>query len=90
MNKEPIWVATIEHKHGSNIYLATEESTLKKVLFEAYIKDSWEDFCDGPIPDDPEKAIEEYFSCAEAFESLTIEQGELFSEGELQRLILRT
>ena len=60
-----VHAATVEHKHGSNLHLATTAEGLERQLF-AYVESWWRDEMDDkPMPDDEAQAIRDYFDTVE-------------------------
>jgi len=59
----PVWVATIDHSHGTNYYVGETEADVVQEVFEDYVKDYWEhEGIPGEIPEDPREALDVYFS----------------------------
>lgn len=55
-----IYLATIEHRYGGNLYTAKTQEGLTKQLYE-YVKKYWSEIKDEEIPTDADEAIEQYF-----------------------------
>ena len=63
-----VHTATITHRHGADTVLATSEKALAVEILE-YIGQWWNDYCEGqPQPEDPQEAIDLYFSNADGHE----------------------
>jgi hypothetical protein len=73
VDKQNVWIATIKHKHGTNMYVGSDKETCTALVLE-YVQEYWDSFCtDGhPIPENPHKAIELYFEAAVEHEYLVI------------------
>ncbi|MGQ7794497.1 hypothetical protein ACUN0C_18995 [Faunimonas sp. B44] len=58
---DKIWVASITHNYGTDLYAArTKKGILRQI--HAYVEEWWEhEGLEGPMPDDEEEAISEYF-----------------------------
>lgn len=57
---ETIWVTAVHHKHGHDTYLNKTREGATRDLY-GYVSDSWDESEDGPIPEDMEGAIDQYF-----------------------------
>jgi hypothetical protein len=57
-----IQVAVINHRHGTNVYLAETFEGVEKQVFE-YVKDYWDDLDAGKMPNDKSESalIQMYF-----------------------------
>jgi hypothetical protein len=56
-----IWIAAIDHKHGTNLYASETEAGLYQQLAE-YCRDYWDqDGPNEPIPSDDREIIKTYF-----------------------------
>jgi hypothetical protein len=63
-----VHVATVHHRHGSDVFVDWTERGLISQLAE-YAKDWWEDFCDGePMPRGKRARVSQYFDAAEGQE----------------------
>jgi hypothetical protein len=77
-----VWVATVHHKHGSNVYTAATEQMLMRELAE-YCRESWKDAvgCDETVPSEPpegdQAAIDLYFQALEGLEFAECDQAEV-------------
>jgi hypothetical protein len=59
--KEIVWILTIEHKHGTDVYAHKTEAGAKGALLD-YVQEWWSiEVGDEPIPENPDAAIERYF-----------------------------
>jgi len=57
-----IHTALIHHKSGVNLYQGRSKESIRSQIY-AYVKDYWADEFDenNPMPEDEQKAIEQYF-----------------------------
>ena len=60
MKNPKLYTATINHKHGVNLYTALSQAGLQSQLYE-YVKEYWSEGMDGKLPKNKETAIERYF-----------------------------
>ena len=76
-----VWIATIEHKHGIDKYVGSDEESCLALVLE-YVQENWDSFCtDGhPIPDDPKQAIELYFEAAGEHEYMECNEWDIITK----------
>lgn len=59
-----IWILTIEHRHGTNVYAHQTKAGAEESLME-YVDEWWDSEMDGAkIPENRDEAIDGYFSSA--------------------------
>ena len=77
-----LFLATVEHRHGTDTYHAWSSDELVKQLY-GYVQQWWEevfeDVTEDPIPDDPQVAVDNYFNNneGESYQWREIEVGDI-------------
>ena len=60
--REKVHVLVIEHRHGNDVYVCRAKRIADRKLDE-YVRDWWGYEMGGePMPEDPKKRLEQYFS----------------------------
>lgn len=68
-----VWVATVEHKHGTNTYVGATEDDVYEEVFD-YVEGEWpSEIPDIPMPEDHRQAVDDYFAEESVDECLEIE-----------------
>lgn len=69
---DDVFVLTIEHKHGSDSWVATDQDALTGCLYD-FVSSWWEqELGDIPMPDDHDEAIQQYFTAMGGIEFRTV------------------
>lgn len=64
---QTVHVATVHHKHGTDVYVDWTKRGLISQLAE-FAKDWWSDYCDGKMPRGKKARVEQYFEAANGHE----------------------
>lgn len=74
--KQTVFIATISHKHGTNVYVAHSKKELEEKVF-IYVSEEWEQFVETEIPKNHKRAIKKYFDCADGSEFIETFEDEI-------------
>jgi hypothetical protein len=65
MKTSKVYAATISTKYGTNLYLSSSSGGLTMKVHE-FVSENWaSEFGEMPMPEDPDKAIDEYFDSSQ-------------------------
>ncbi len=71
--------AIITHRHGDDACFGWTSEQVEKQVLE-FVKEFWNEVSDGPMPEDREEAIEQYFEANQGHECVNWGTGEISGE----------
>jgi len=62
---QPVWIATIDHKHGVDYFVGETEADVIKEVYD-YVESNWaSEATPGEIPENHQEALDQYFEHVE-------------------------